>query len=140
MLVVGLGAFTAGSLNGCVGAGPCEHTYRQAILLIDAARDAEDGSPLPMVALSHIRRNGNEQDPKFLVLGPPSHGVEVHGDSLVCHVPCGFATDEGNYTFTVSADGYPPQERTYEARYRVFKGGCPSYNDGGLRIVLSLSR
>ena len=79
------------------------------------------------------------QDLRFLVTGP-AYGVEIQGDSLVCSVPCGFATQEGNYILPVSAAGYPPQDRGYDARYRAFKGGCPSYNDGGVRITLALQR
>lgn len=128
----------AAVLVGCDGvAGPCVHTYREPLLQIVSARDAATGAPIASVVIRDVRREGLVQDLQLLLAGP-AYGVEVQGDSLLCGVPCGFATSEGNYIFTVSAPGYPPQDRGYEARYRVFKGGCPSYNDGGLRVSLAL--
>ena len=131
----------AGILGACDGTsvGPCIHVYREAVLQVVAVRDTEDNTPLPNVVVRHVRINGREQNLMFLVAGP-SYGVELRGDSLVGRVPCGFGTQEGNYVFTVSAPGYPPQERGCEARYRVFHGGCPSYNDGGVPITLGLRR
>lgn len=128
----------AGSVVGCDGvAGPCVHTYREPLLQIVAARDALTGTPMPGIVIRNVRRDGIEQDPAILVAGP-AYGVEVQADSLLCRVPCGFATSEGNYILTVSAPGYPRQDRGYDAKYRVFKGGCPSYNDGGVRMSLAL--
>ena len=131
----------AGTFVGCDGdiAGTCDHVYREPLLQIVAARDAQDGTLIPSVVVQNVRRDGIEQDLRSLIDGP-SYGVEIQGDSLICRVPCAFATQEGNYIFTVSATGYPPQDRGYEARYRVFKGGCPSYNEGGISIRLGLRR
>ena len=109
--------------------------YDAHCLLVTQATD-----PLSNVVVKNVRLDGIEQDLRLIVASSPSYGVEVQGDSLVCRVPCGFATQEGNYIFTVSAEGYPPQERGYEGKYRLFKGGCPSYNEGGVRIALRLSR
>jgi hypothetical protein len=67
-----------------------------------------------------------------------SYGLVVLGDSLICTIPCGFGVEEGNYVFTVSASGYPPQLRGYEARYNEVKGGCPGYSDKGERVTLRL--
>jgi hypothetical protein len=134
----GVALAAAGILVGCEGVtGPCVHTYREPLLQIVSARDAETGAPITNVVIRNVRREGIAQDLQLLLAGP-AYSVEVQGDSLLCRVPCGFATSEGNYIFTVSAPGYPPQDRGYEARYRVFKGGCPSYNDGGLRVSLAL--
>lgn len=141
LVVAGLGAVIAGVLGACDGTsvGPCVHVYREALLQIVAVQDVQDNTALANVVVRQVRIDGREQDVRFLVAGP-SYGVDLEGGSLVCRVPCGFGTQEGNYIITVSAPGYPPQERGYEARYRVFHGGCPSYNDGGLRITLRLRR
>lgn len=129
------------TVTGCDRSfGPCVHQYREAVFHIVAARDAHDTTPLTTVILKDIRLDGVEQDLSLLVLPGTSYGVNVQGDSLICHVPCGIGTREGNYIFTVSAMDYPPQQRGYEASYRVFRGGCPSFNDGGVRATLRLSR
>jgi hypothetical protein len=98
--------------------------------------------PIPAIVIRQIRVDGAPLDTlslKFLVY-EPAYGVELRGDSLICRVPCGFSTEQGNYIFDVSAEGYPAQERGYDARYRVFKGGCPSYNDEGTWIGIRLRR
>ncbi len=135
---VGAAVSVAAVLVGCDGvAGPCVHTYREPLLQIVAAHDTQTGAPIGSVAIRNVRLDGIEQDLRRLLAGP-SYGVEVQGDSLACRIPCGFATSGGSYILTVSAPGYPRQDLGYDARYRVFKGGCPSYNDGGVRVTLAL--
>jgi len=129
LLVICLGACRAGM-------GPCVHQYREPVLNFAAAADAGTGARIDFFVIREVRVDGRLQDLAWLT--PESRGVEVRDDSLICHPPCGFGTSEGNYTFTVSAPGYPEQVRGYEARYRVFKGGCPSYNDGGAHVTLHL--
>lgn len=141
LIGAGVCALMANFLGACDGnpIGPCVHEYREALLQVVGARDAQDNTPLPNFVIRQVQIDGREQDLRFVVAGP-SYGVELKGDSLVCRVPCGFGTQEGNYIFTVSAPGYPPQVRGYEGRYGVFHGGCPSYNDAGVRVTLRLSR
>jgi len=119
--------------------GRCVHEYREPIIELVSAHDARFGSALSSVVLTNIRFNGHVLEPSFLASVQPAYGVTARGDSLVCAIPCGFATEAGNYIFTISAAGYPPpQDRGYEAQYGVFHGGCPSYSDEGLRIDLRL--
>jgi hypothetical protein len=127
-------------LGGCDRlAGPCSHTYREPILQLGSARDSLTNAPLPRVVLHEVRQNGRTLDLGFL-LAAPGFGVAVQGDSALCDLPCGFAVEEAQYRLTVSAPDYPRQARTYTARYRVFQGGCPSFNDGGVRVSLALQR
>lgn len=70
----------------------------------------------------------------------PSFGARIVGDTLVCTVSCGFGTSEGRYTFRATAAGYVAKEVTTEARYSRFEGGCPSYNAGGSRTHVVLTR
>ena len=119
-------------------AGPCVHEYREPIIQLISARDARDGTALSSVVLTNIRVDGRPLEASFLATVGPAYGVIARGDSLVCAIPCGFATDAGNYVFTVSAVGYPPQDRGYQVDYSVSHGGCPSYNDGGVEVELRL--
>jgi hypothetical protein len=131
----------AASLCGCPvspGYGPCVHTYREPILNIVAAMDARSNAPIHSFVIHEVRMDGIKQDFYFLLA--ESYGVKAQGDSLVCQVPCGFGSEEGNYTFTVTAEGYPAQVRGYEGHYSIFHGGCPSYNDGGARVTLRLQK
>jgi len=109
------------------------------LLQVVATGDFHTGARIPGIVIRNVRRDGVEQDLGLLVAGP-GYGFQLEGDPLVCGVPCGFATEEGNYILTFSAPGYPPQDRGYDARYRVSSGSCPSYSDGGVRIRLFLRR
>jgi hypothetical protein len=136
-----LAVLTITAILGCDGDstwGPCVHEYREPIVQITDARDMRSGAAVDSIVLTHIRIDGRVVEPLYFATVGPSYGVSARGDSLFCQIPCGFATAAGNYVFTVSAPGYLPQDRGYDAQYGVFKGGCPSYNDEGLRVSLRL--
>ena len=68
----------------------------------------------------------------------PSYGVELVDGILICEVPCGFGTFEGDYNVVVSADGYSPKTIQFDAFYEVLDLGCPSFNDGATIIDITL--
>jgi len=128
-------------LVGCgdSATGFCEHQFREPLVQVVEAKDEVSGSPIGVLVVKEVRVGGYAADLRFLTASP-SYGVRVEGDSLLCSVPCGFGTREGYYIITVSAAGYPDQDREFSARYRVFHGGCPSYNDGGIQITVELRK
>lgn len=127
------------SLTACrlIGAGGCEHTYRDPVLEITHAFDAATGRRVALVYLTGL----SVQDQSFPItyLLASSRGATAKGDTLICAIPCAFGTAEGRYAFTVSADGHVTQARTVQARFGDFHGGCPSWNSGSTKLLVRLS-
>jgi len=121
-----------------ITSGPCVHTYKDALFHIASVADSASLTPIDTIFILEARRDTIAFPPSSLVL-EFSDGIAVHGDTIECDVPCAFGTIEGSWEFRVSAAGYQPQWRSIDARYSVFVGGCPSYNDSGMRITWSLS-
>jgi hypothetical protein len=119
------------------GGGPCIHTYRSPIVEVRAARQAGSSAAIARVVLRGLAWNGVALDPSQMTY-PPAHGVVVEGDSILCDVPCGFATQDGEYTATVTAPGFRPKSLAVTARYALGHGGCPSWNDGGTEVEIEL--
>jgi len=74
----------------------------------------------------------------------PQEAVNVRavGSSLECTVPCGFATQEGALSFTVSAPGFVTRSVAANGAYSSRTGngaGCPLNLAGGNRIAVALS-
>jgi len=136
-------------LAGCAGMrdssfgqrmfGACAHAYRSGIVAITAAQSTGGGAgvsrPLPLVILGQIRVNDKAVDPGDL----PGLVNAVPGpQGLECTVPCSFGTEEGKWQFTASAPGHAGRPVNVGAHYAVFGRGCPSYNDKGMEVRLSL--
>ena len=132
----------AGMRNSPVGQrlfGACAHTYRSGVVAITAAQSTGGvyglARPLPQVILGQIRVNDKVVDPGELqglanaVPGP---------QGLECTVPCSFGTEEGKWQFTASAPGHAGRAVNVGASYAVLGRGCPSYNDKGTEVRLSL--
>ena len=131
------------AVAGCVpvGAGPCVHVYRDAVVHIGAVVDAATSSGLDSVFVTKATVNGDSL-PLFLAILGGGHeaGVLLEGDTLRCSVPCAFGSMQGRWKLTLLARGYPSQAVAFDAQYATFHGGCPSYNDGGTSVVLRLAR
>ena len=136
-------------LAGCAGMrdtpmgqrlfGACPHTYRSGVVAITAAQSTGGvyglARPLAQVVLSQIRVNDKPADPD----GLPGLVNAVPGpQGLECLVPCSFGTEEGKWQFTASAPGHTSRAVNVGASYAVTGRGCPSYNDKGTEVRLSL--
>lgn len=116
--------------------GPCVHTYEDPVLHVESVTDAQNGQRVFAFRILEVTRNGVKQQPIFLKI--VSYNVVVYDTTLVCNVPCGFGTDEGAYTLRVSASGYRDTTISVNAKYAVFKGGCPSSNSGGTKFSFQM--
>ena len=127
-------------LSGCETAGPCVHVYRDAVLHVSTVVDATSSAGIDSVFITGVTVEGSPL-PLYLAVLADGHetGVRVDGDTLRCSTPFSFGHSEGPWQVTLLARGYPLQTVTFDARYRTFRGGCPSYNDRGTTVVLRLS-
>lgn len=122
------------------GMGPCVHVYRDAVVHINAVLDAASGSSLDSVFVTGAAVNDYTLPLPLAVYGGGHEaGVLLDGDTLRCKVPCALGSTEGTWQLTLLARGYPLQTVAFDARYAVFHGGCPSYNDRGTSVVLHLA-
>ena len=103
-------------------AGPCVHQTEGPVLAITEVRDAETGDQLSSFSVHNITK-------------PGGHSVR---SPVTCTGSCGFGRRDGNWTFTVHADGYEPEPVTVSAEYHTFEGGCPSFAKNGTEISVSL--
>lgn len=127
---------------GCTGfgAGPCVHVFRDAIVHMIAVVDSETGSGLDSVFVTNVTIDGDTLPLSMAMSsGDNEAGVLLEGDTLRCGIPCSFGFSEGRWELTLCARGYPSQTVAFDARYAVFNGGCPSYNDRGTFVVLKLA-
>lgn len=126
---------------GCTepGAGPCVHTYRDPVLAITAAADSASGARIASILVTDVALDGRSQPVGSLLL-EVAFGASTRSDTLVCGVPCGFGTSEGQYSFSATAPGYAVRQVSVNARFARFDGGCPSSNEGSTEISVSLSR
>lgn len=125
---------------GCseLGAGGCEHTFRDPVLAITSVTDGASGVRVSPLQITAVSVGGQVQPVGYLLA--TAFGARAAGDTIVCDVPCGFGTTESRYSFTAAANGFVPQVITTEARYSRFEAGCPSYNAGSTRTSIALTR
>lgn len=102
--------------------------------MTDFATDAA----LDTLYISSATVRGRPYPLPWLAEQPNSEGLQAVGDSLRCIIPCSFGQQEGHWSLTVSAPGYPRQVVEFAADYAVFHGGCPSWNDEGTDVDLRL--
>lgn len=118
-------------------AGPCEVTVEEPIINIDAVTSGE--LDLEIVVLSNLVIDGVRQDLlQEVELGWINIEADLTEDSLLCTLPCGFSEIEGQYSFTVSAEGFGSAPFWVDAAYESFDGGCPATYNGGVHLELSL--
>ena len=128
-------------LSGCGKSGPCVHVYRDALVHVTAVVDSASGGAIDSVFITNVSVNGDSLPLHLAVFGSGHEiGVLVDGDTVRCGVPSAFGTNEGHWEVTLHARGFTSQTVRFDARYREGKGGCPSYDDGGISVVWTLSR
>ena len=125
---------------GCAepGAGPCVHTYRDPVLAITSVVDSESGGRIASILVTNVTISGRSEPVGALL--DVAFGASTRSDTLVCGVPCGFGTSEGQYTFKAAAPGYTARQVSVNARFARFDGGCPSSNAGSTEVSVSLPR
>jgi hypothetical protein len=127
--------FSCEDENGNGGIGPCVHTYKEPILHITSVRNTLNNVHLSFVQLRELRINGLPQTGYGVI--SESYSIVFDDSIFYCNVPFGFGIENGKYEFIIEAEGYPPKLFSIEnVGYSIFKGGCPSYNDGGKRVEL----
>ena len=121
------------------GVGPCIHEYKEAIFHISVLKDSVSNIPISFAKIVTLKINERKQIGSFF--GDKNNGI-VYSDSVYyCNFPCGFGIERGSYEFKIIADGYKDKFVKYEnVDYSVYKGGCPSYNDGGKRVSIIMSK
>lgn len=118
--------------------GPCVHEYREAIFHITALTDSASGSTISFASISNLKINGNQHTSFF---GSINYGIVSADGIFYCNFPCGFGIEPGSYEFDISADGYKTKHVIFNnIDYSIYEGGCPSYNDGGVRVTITMSK
>jgi hypothetical protein len=137
------------SLVGCSGGGggddsnhvgPCVHEFRDPVLNITSANSAADDARIGILVISNVTFNSSAVDLPMLFQEGTLQltNLEFKDNKLICSVPCGFGTTEGLWQFDVSAAGFVEQHVSVQAGYAIFQGGCPSYNDNGTRLKITM--
>ena len=121
-----------------LGAGSCEHTYRDPLLVLQTVTDARTGAPLTRVTIRDVTVAGQPVRAEDLLRGP-TRNVVLDNGGLVCAGDCGFATTPGLYRLTVAAQGYQPLVVERDADYARFQRGCPSFNEGSSVMQVQLT-
>ncbi|WP_310569842.1 hypothetical protein [Gemmatimonas sp.] len=121
-----------------LGAGVCEHTYRDPLLVLQSVTDARTGASLTRVSIRDVTVGGQPVRAEDLLRGP-TRNATLDSGGLLCAADCGFATSPGRYRLSVAAEGYQPLIVERDAEYARFRGGCPSYNEGSSVIRLQLT-
>lgn len=117
--------------------GPCDHTYEETILQIESVRNSKDGKNIETIVLSEIKIDSVKIKLSHFIEFVSSR-VAIIDSTLICNPPCGFGTDSGKYSFRLSAKGFKDTMILCSPFYKIFKGGCPSSSNGGLRLNIIL--
>lgn len=132
------------ALAGCGGgnveppvAGPCVHLYQDEVLHLESAGGRSTGAVIPALELRGFSVDGMSLSLDE-VISQRSSFLQRDGDILRCTLPCGWGVQAGEWEFSARAEGYEWTEQAIEARYAMFVGGCPSYDDEGTRTSIQL--
>jgi len=126
------GAFVTNSCSNGPTAGPCVHTYEDAVLHVRNVTNSSTNAPIPRIAITKVSIDGRTvTDVRALVEGIPVQGIQIAGDSLICTTECAFGPRDGTYAFTAGAAGYQDKDVTLVASFARFVAGCPSSSGGG---------
>ncbi len=118
-------------------AGPCVHLYQDEVLHIVEASGTATGAVIGQVDLSNFVVNGSVRSNESIIQSRASNIVSL-ADVLRCTLPCSFGVESGEWEFTAEAAGYKATAQTLEASYTTFEGGCPSFEDGGTHVTITL--
>lgn len=119
--------------------GVCRLDIRDPVIRIASAADSTTGRSIAQLALTHFVVDGRPVAGLAGFIRPPlTSGVRVTGDTLVCDVPCGFSTETGHYSLTVSASGYEARQLSIPAFWRHTAGTCPATASGSVDVAVLL--
>lgn len=118
--------------------GPCVHTYEDPIIHIDRVTDIVTGSSIRAFQITSALIDTFNVDLALLKTSA-FYNVVLFDSALICNTPCGFGTNAGTYTLTITAPNYRDTTIVIQAKYAVFNGGCPSSNSGGTVFNFQLS-
>jgi len=121
---------TSCSTPGGNGIGPCVHTYEDPVIHVNQVTDLVKGQAIGAFKVTSALRDTFTVD-AIILKGYVAYNAVVFDSVLICNTPCGFGIDEGTYTLSISAPNYRDTTIVVQAKYAVFKGGCPSSNSGG---------
>ena len=113
--------------------GPCVHSYEDPVIHIQSIKNAKSGLEITEFVIKEITIDSIGTNLRILTLSP-SYSTVYLDSSLFCTIPCGFGVQEGVYKFKISAPNYIDTIVTINAKYSMFKGGCPSSNSGGTKV------
>ena len=118
--------------------GPCDHTYKEPILHISTVQDTQNNKNIRFVKLRDLKINGILQTGTSAII--ESYSIVSDDSIFYCNVPFGFGYEEGTYEFIMSIEGYKLKHIVIDSvSYSIFEGGCPSFNDGGKRVEITLN-
>lgn len=122
------------------GVGPCIHENLEAIFHVASVEDSTNNYHPTLVKLTNFRINGLSQTGKTW-FGYNSYSFVAVDSIFYCNIPFGIEAEAGTYQFTLECEGYEPKDYIIEnVDYTIFKGGCPSYADGGKRVKLYINK
>ncbi|MBB87921.1 hypothetical protein [Abyssibacter sp.] len=124
-----------GEDSGTVGA--CVNLANDEVLHIDDASGTTTDATIGEIVLSGFAIDGDAISAESIAAGR-STNITLDGNALNCVLPCSFGTEPGTWTFGASADGYELTPQEVEAEYNRFVGGCPSYDEDGTHVSITL--
>lgn len=119
--------------------GPCEHKYLDPIIEIKDVRDKESGQSISSIKIIKAEIDNLEIDIHRLV-NDVTFNVVLYDSVLFCATPCGFGTEDGEYSLTISSTGFKNTLVNINAKYKNSKGGCPSFNSGGTMVSFQMTK
>jgi len=130
---------TAGVRPSEARTGICRLEIKDPVIRIASAADSTTGLAIAQLALTHFVVDGRPvSGVAGFIRAPVTSGVRVTGDTLVCDVPCGFSTETGNYSLSVSATGYEARQLSIPAYWRHTAGTCPATASGSVNVAVFL--
>ena len=131
--------------------GPCVVRKSGPALALVEVTDGQSGESVESVRLEEVARDGyaprrllDAGQREFNTSYVPADAGKIDAGtyslaSFRCEVPCGITRTEGDVKFTVTADGYQPEQVTATAEYQSAEGpGCPTTLSEGREVDVQL--
>jgi hypothetical protein len=115
------------------------HYYLDPIIEIKNVSDEESGRSITSFKITKSKIDSFEIDLHYLINDVSFNSV-LYDSALYCSTPCGFGSDDGEYSLTISSVGYRDTTITFIAQYQNFKGGCPSSSSGSTVVSFQMTK
>ena len=118
---------------------PCDLVIESTVLEIDRVYDKKSNKPIPRAVLSDFafdERNFFSDGAIRTGAGPGA--TLVSPASMRCDPPCGLGYEEHRYSFLVTATGYQPIRKAFDAKFLETGTGCPIVQKGATKVEISL--